>query len=147
MEWLLYWILKLDDIRKFFNWPLFYLIPSIVMAALTILIVVALICSNSGDSSKLKFSEGVLSRRKSIICAYIVCFFTMVSVNMIHTLIPSTKQLLAITTVGYTMEQIKSNPKILNTADKVYQLVDSKLTELLANVEVAKESKDKSKEL
>ena len=145
MEWTLYWILKLDDIRSYLSFSfMFDFIPGIVIIALSIVMVIAYCTKGSNTKSEAAWSENVFSHSKGIIKVYILCFFLITSTAIIQVLLPSTKQLLSIVTVGYTMEQIKNNPKILNTADKVYQLVDSKLTELLQDVEVVKEKVEES---
>ena len=145
MEWTLYWILKLDDIRSYLSFSfMFDFIPGIVIIVLTIVVVIAYCTRNSHREKEKQWAENALSHKKGIIRVYVLCFFLITSTAIIQVLLPSTKQLLSIVTVGYTMEQIKSNPKILNTADKVYQLVDSKLTELLQDVEVVKEKVEES---
>ena len=125
---------------------MFDFVPGIVIIVLTIVVFIAYCTRCSHSDSDKAWSENVFSHKKNIMRVYVLCFFLITSTAIIQVLLPSTKQLLSIVTVGYTMEQIKNNPKILNTADKVYQLVDTKLTELLQDVEVVKDKVEEVKD-
>ena len=90
MEWTLYWILKLDDIRAYFERSVMLsFIPGITILILLILVIIAVGVS-SGSSTDRAFSAMVFARKKLIGCVATLCLFTIIAAGIIHTLLPST---------------------------------------------------------
>lgn len=128
--WLLYFAIKLDDVKELLGSE-----GSGIMLGFGLLItVVGIVLLLAGrffsaeDSQERKACTAILSYKKTVyfVFASVVC--SMLFVVSMRTLLPSTKQALALVTVDLTL---KNKDKIVETGQDVLEAVDGKVEKYL----------------
>jgi len=128
--WLLFGAMKLDDVKELFNGPvigigmMFFIIG---MVMFTIYLVNGKFASSATKSDK-ETVANMFVYKKSIILLYLFFFFFISSVVAITTILPSTKQALALITVDLTL---KNKDSIVSTGQDVLNAVDGKVEKYL----------------
>ncbi len=128
--WLLFGAMKLDDIKLFFSGAgidIIVLLSCIGMVVFTGIVGYGKFSGNAKETEK-ETANNILTYKKSIICLYLLFFFSVGSISVINTILPSTKQALALITVDLTL---KNKDSIVSTGQDVLELVDGKVEKYL----------------
>jgi esterase/lipase len=127
---LLYCAIKLDDLKELLGTQGVGVISGFILLMTTVCIVMLIAGRffSAEDSKERKACTAILEYKKTIYSTIFIILFSIGGVVMLKTMLPSTKQALALVTVDLTL---KNSDKIIQTGGDVLSAVDGKVEKYL----------------